>query len=234
MIYLRSLIFWISLVSWTFLIGFLGLFKIRFTPKYKVLGVVRCWSFGVMFLAKFICGLTYKVKGLENIPQGKFIVASKHQSAWETAGLHALFPALVFVMKEELLKLPVYGFYCKTEGMIPIQRSAGVSAIKKIKQGIEQASKLGRIVAIFPEGTRTKVGEQVEYKPGVALIYSVLKEYAVLPVALNSGKFWSKESFVIKPGKVIVSILPSIEAGLSKDELLVRLKDSIEAESKKL
>lgn len=234
MIYFRALLFWSALAFWTFFIGFIGLLKIPFTPKNKVIGVVRCWSFGTVWLAQIICGLNYKIKGLENIPSGKFFVASKHQSAWETASLHIFFPALVFIMKEELLKIPVYGFYAKIEGMIPIQRDAGVSAIKKIKQGIERASELGRTVAIFPEGTRTKVGESVEYKSGVALIYSVLKDYKVLPIALDSGKFWNKDSWLIKSGTITVSILPAIEAGLSKDEMLRRLHSTIEEESKRL
>lgn len=234
MIYICSAFFWLSLAFWTFFIGFIGLLKIPFTRKNKVIGVVRCWSFGTVWLAKIICGLNYKVKGLENIPSGNFFVASKHQSAWETASLHMFFPALVFIMKEELLKIPVYGFYAKIEGMIPIQRDAGVSAIKKIKQGIEKASKLGRTVAIFPEGTRTKVGESVEYKSGVALIYSVLKDYKVLPVALDSGKFWNKDSWLIKSGTITVSFLPAIEHGLSKDKMLQRLHSAIESESKRL
>ncbi len=181
-------------------------------PLFPFTSVIRetkiVWSRTVLALLKLICGLTWRVTGVENIPKGNFILASKHQSALETIVLPLIFRNPVFVLKKELVQIPIFGTYLKKMGMIYIDRSQGQRAIHNIKKQLLCLPK-GSVVVIFPEGTRTRAGLITEkYQSGVALIYETLK-YPVLPVAVDTGIFWPKTGGVM-PGIASIKILKPI------------------------
>ena len=135
------------------------------------------------------------------MPAGPVIMASKHQSAWETLVFHALIPEIAVGLKEELTRIPVFGWYLMRAGNIRIDRGAAANAIRSLVRGAKQAVAQGLTVLIFPEGTRRAPEDPPDYKPGVAALYAALK-LPVVPVALNSGLYWRRREFVKHPGRV--------------------------------
>ncbi len=199
------------------------------------------WYFANAWLAinlaiyKYIGGMTFEIRGIENIPSNQkgYIVAAKHQSAWETIGLAHIFKHPAYILKKELLMLPLFGFYLKKFQMIPIDRSKGKKAMDFMLPFAATSLKNKRPLLIFPEGTRTSPGAPPRYKHGFAKLYTDL-DSAIVPVALNTGFFWPKKSFTRYRGKIIVSILPAIEPGLSHQEVYEKIISSIEVETDKL
>ncbi|WP_339048711.1 lysophospholipid acyltransferase family protein [Candidatus Mesenet endosymbiont of Phosphuga atrata] len=186
----------------------------------------------VLLMLKLICGITYEVRGKENIPDRSFIVASKHQSPLETFILMVLFKRTVFILKKELLWLPFIGLHFFALKMIFIDRKGGSSVIHNMTKTTKLRLKEGRTVVIFPEGTRVAIGQKREYKSGIAFLYSNLS-VPVLPIALNTGLFWPRNIMSLQRncGKVIVEILPPIYPGLTKKDFLTLLQNSIEERS---
>lgn len=201
--------------------------------KYVVKAADVLWARGLIFFLKIICGISYEVRGKENIPDTPVIYASKHQSAWETITFFNIIKNPVFILKKELIFVPFIGQYIIALRSIFIDRSSGAKALKKMLRDSASAIKHGRSIVIFPEGTRTKPGAEPKYHSGVAAIYGSLN-VRVVPIALNSGLFWARKSFYKKPGKVIVEFLPSIEPGLGRAEFMKRLQDSIENKTTEL
>ena len=159
---------------------------------------------------KIVCGLTYEVTGRENIPAGNGIILSKHQSAWETIAFQVIFPAQAWVLKRELLRIPFFGWGLAMTQPVAIDRSEGLKALDSvIKQG-QNRLKQGRFVVVFPEGTRTPVGQKGRYNPGGAML-AVRAKVGVLPVAHNAGKYWSRKGFIKRPGVIKVKIGPVIQ-----------------------
>jgi 1-acyl-sn-glycerol-3-phosphate acyltransferase len=159
----------------------------------------------MLWWLKFTCNITYQIKGAENIPSTPCIILSKHQSAWETLAFQQIFPALVFVMKRELLWIPFFGWGLAMTSPIAINRNAGRDAlIQLISQGKERL-KLGFWVVVFPEGTRIAPHNHGKFHIGGAWLASGTKA-TVLPVAHNAGLYWPKNSFLKKPGVITVSI----------------------------
>lgn len=183
----------------------------------------------VLLMLKLICGITYEIKGKENIPNGPFIVASKHQSPLETFILMVLFKRTVFILKKELLWLPFIGLHFFALKMIFIDRRGGSSVVRNMTKTTKLRLKEGRTVVIFPEGTRVAIGQKREYKSGIAFLYSSLS-VPVLPIALNTGLFWPRNIMSLQRncGKAIVEILPPIYPGLTKKDFLALLQNSIE------
>lgn len=195
-------------------------------------GIVWCKI--SLFLLKLICGIRYKVVGRENLPKEPFIIASKHQSAFETVAFWELFYIPTYVLKRELTKIPFFGIYLVRMQMICISRSAGASALKQIVKEADFHLKEGRHIIIYPEGTRTKPGTKTErYHPGIVALYNNCN-VPVVPVALNSGEYWQNKKWTKTPGTITVKILPPIMPGLNKKEFLEKLNEQIEENSSKL
>ena len=165
------------------------------------------WSAGTLVLLRWCVGLDHEVRGRENLPDGPVIIAMKHQSAWDTLAAPVIFARPAIVIKRELGFVPFYGWYALKAGMIPIDRGAGATALRRMIAAAERAKAAGRPIFIFPEGTRTAVGERRPYQPGVAALYRQLG-MPLVPVAVNSGLFWGRRRFLKRPGRIVVEILP--------------------------
>lgn len=232
MLFARSLLFAIlfygNLVIW--LVGCLPLLAL---PADRLFAVARGWARSNLWLLRVVVGLDVEWRGRENIPAGGLLVASKHQSAWETFALLLAFERPVFVLKHELMRLPLFGWYLRRVGMIAVDRSAGASALTGMARTAREKVRDGYQVIIFPEGTRRAPGAPPDYKTGVAFLYDSLK-VPCLPVALNSGLFWARQSFIRRPGTVVVSILPPLPGGLPRKQVVAELQRRIEAESDRL
>jgi 1-acyl-sn-glycerol-3-phosphate acyltransferase len=226
MIFIRSTIFNIALILVTLVIGILGL-PLLLGPRRWVCGLRDLWIRLVLHLLRWTVGLSHRVEGLEHLPKGTFMVASKHQSAWETLALHTIFADPSIVLKRELLKLPVLGFYIAKIGMVPIDRAAGGSALKSMIGAARKAAGDGRPVLIFPQGTRVSPGGEAPYYSGVFALYRAL-DCPVVPVALNSGTFWSRHAFFKRPGVITVRILPPLPRGLDRKVFMKDLEAAIE------
>ena len=172
--------------------------------------LISVWRAGFMALCKYVLGIDYEIIGRQNIPTAPSVILSKHQSAWETVSLQAIFPPLVFVLKKSLLMIPFLGWAFAAVKMISIDRSAGKDAMRQVvDQGCDRL-KAGYWVVIFPEGTRIAPGESRRFKQGGAHL-AVSAGALVVPVAHNAGEFWAKNAFIKTPGVITVSIGPAID-----------------------
>jgi 1-acyl-sn-glycerol-3-phosphate acyltransferase len=169
-------------------------------------------------------------KGLEKIPPGACLVASKHQAMLETLAPFLMFPEPAFVLKKELLSAPVLGWYAQRMRMIPIDREANAKALKDLMRAARVSRDEGRQIIIFPEGTRQAPGVKGEYKPGVAALYRDLGIPCV-PMALDTGRVWSARGLMRRPGTCTIEVLDPIAPGLSRDEFMRTLEERVEAAS---
>ncbi len=228
---IRSAIFHLFMGVWTPLI-FMLLSPLLLTFNQNLITIIGyIWAKGILIALKIICNLDYEISGEENVPQAPFILASKHQSSWETVFLSAYFRNAKFILKQELTRIPFYGWYLLSSGMIHINRGLGISAIKKIVKDTTSCLKAGKSVIIFPEGTRVKPGEPRDIQPGIAAIHKCNKNIPIIPITLNSGLYWPKGLSLIKPGKITIKFLSPINEELQKEALLKRLKENIDYNS---
>ncbi len=204
-----------------------------FMPRRWAMAALNVHACMELFLLKHIVGIDYEVRGLENAPKGACIVAAKHQSAWETFALIPIFRDPTFLMKRELFWIPVHGWFSKKFGMIPVDRDKGPAALRLMLREAKKRAAEGREIIIFPEGTRRAPGSPPDYKTGVFLLYDALKVPCV-PLALNSGLFWRRRDWRLRPGTIVVEILPPIPPGLKRAEFLSRLEHDIETASHRL
>lgn len=233
MIFLRSFLFAVVLVVTTPPYALFGFLTFPFNPRTRY-RIITSWTRLVLWFVWHLLGIRYKVIGRENIPAKPAVVLCKHQSAWETLALQALFPQISFVLKRELLKVPFFGWGLAQLPMIAIDRAAGKDALSQV---LEQGSKRldeGFWVVVFPEGTRVPVGSKRRFKPGGAWLAHHAGVPAV-PVAHNAGEFWRRNAFVKRPGEITVSIGPPIDtAGLEPAEVNARVEQWIDAEMHRL
>ena len=195
-------------------------------PPLWIRNVTRVWAHGVLFLLAAIIGLRYRIRGVENWPQGTGLIASNHQSAWDTIAFLAIFPHASYVLKKELLRLPLLGWYLHRLRMIPIDRAGGGGALQRLLREAKDEGEMRQII-IFPEGTRVPPGVKRPYHSGIAALYTRLG-FPVTPVALNSGLFWKRRAFIKRPGVIEVEVLPEIPAGLGRRAFMDTLRDRIE------
>lgn len=231
MIYLRSFIF--NLGMWIFTIPFtlIGLLTFPLAPMQRY-HFLSQWARCMLWWLRISCGLSFTVKGRENIPDSPSIILCKHQSAWETLALQLIFPPQVWVLKRSLLLIPFFGWALALTSPIAINRAAGREALKQlVTLGKERLAKQFWVV-IFPEGTRTSPGERGKYHIGGAWLATHTKTQ-VVPVAHNAGEFWRKNSFLKYPGVIQVSIgKPMQTVGIKADVLNQQIENWIEAEMK--
>ncbi|MCC8941901.1 hypothetical protein CI1B_13760 [Bradyrhizobium ivorense] len=231
-IFLRSLIFNVLFYVVLVLLCIVAI-PTLLLPRGALMALQAAWADISLFLMRVICNIRIEFRGVEKIPQGPLIIASKHQSFWETFALVRFFDHPLFILKRELMMIPVFGWLLKKAGMISVERGGGPrSLIKTLKQAAAEVQR-GRQLVIFPEGTRTAPGAPPAYKAGVAQIYA---ESAVpcLPVALNSGLFWPRRTFMRYPGTLVVEFLDPLPPGLPRDEFMTRVRDQIETATSRI
>jgi 1-acyl-sn-glycerol-3-phosphate acyltransferase len=199
----------------------------------RVWPFARFWVRSTLWLHRATCGVDDEIRGVENIPSGGFLVAAKHQSAWETLRLVELFPRPAFILKRQLLWMPIFGWFLAKFGMVPVDRGKGSEAIAAMTERARRAIAEGRQIIIFPEGTRRPPLAPAAYRQGLARLYAALGT-PCLPIALNSGLFWPRRSFVHRPGTILMQILPPIPPGLDPDAFARRVEATIEAASESL
>jgi len=231
-IFLRSLVFNV-LFYLVFLFWVVVALPTFLMPRSATMRVAIWWASTVNLMMRLICNIEVEFRGLEKIPTGPLVVASKHQSMWETISLLRFFEAPFFAIKRELKFIPIFGLFLIKTNMIAIDRSAGGRALIKMARRAAEEVRRGRQFVIFPEGTRTAPGAPPQYKSGVALIYADCG-VPCLPVALNSGLFWPRRTFMRYPGTLVVEFLDPLPPGLPRDEFLARLKAAIEETSDRL
>lgn len=232
MIALRSILFnvafYLNLAVW--LIAALPALAM---PRPAVVALAKAWGRSNLWMLRWICGIKVEWRGREKIPPGPLLVAAKHQSAWETFALIPLFDDPTFVLKRELMWLPLFGWHMRKAGMIPVDRAAGKEALARMTAAFRAALACGRQVIIFPEGTRRPPGAEPIYKLGIAFLYTDA-ETPCLPIALNSGLYWERRGFLRRPGTIRVEILDPIPPGLSRRVFFRRLEREIEAATARL
>ena len=227
MIFLRSLFFNILLfggIAFACIIAF----PLLFIRDKHMICAGKVLSIYVEFLLKIIIGVKIDFKGTENLRKfDKYFVASAHQSMFETFALQTVISGPVFILKKELMKIPFFGWCLKKIGAVAIVRDTATKEnLNFFDKILDQINKSKRPLLIFPQGTRVPYKERPDFKKGVARIYESLKLPCV-PVALNPGKVWPKNSFNKYPGKITISFLSPIEPGLNKEEFLKRLQQII-------
>jgi 1-acyl-sn-glycerol-3-phosphate acyltransferase len=203
-------------------------------PWQWTMKAILVWIRVLRFLSRWMLGIHIRVIGTENIPDGPCVIAAKHQSAWDTCVFPLLVPGTVYVLKKELLSIPVWGWCARKVRSIAVDRSGGASALKQMLAETRARIAEGRRVVIFPEGTRVLPGESGTYHPGIAAIYNSA-DVPVVPTALNSGLFWGRQTVGKKyPGTITVEFLPAIQPGMDRKAFMVTLKTQIDTTTERL
>ena len=228
----RSLFFDLLFYVTTTLFVVLGS-PLLFAPRRWAMAALAVHSRFELWLLRAIVGTKLEVRGKDKLPDGACLVASKHQSAWETFALIPLFRDPALLMKRELFWIPFHGWFSKKFEMIAVDRDKGPSALRRMLREAKGRAAAGREIIIFPVGTRRAPGAPPDYKTGVVLLYDALSVPCV-PVALNSGLFWPRRSLIRRPGTIVVEFLDPIPPGLPRAEFLARLTSAIETASDRL
>ena len=229
MILIRSVLYFALMVVSVVLFGLtIALFG-WFLPTSFSDRVATGWGSFNLWLQRVICGLSYRIHGLENLPDGRCIVMAKHQSTWETIALRGLLrPYQSWVLKQELMRLPIFGLGLRFVKSIPIDRSAGRRAVVKVVELGKARLEEDRYVVVFPEGTRTAPGQRKKYGIGGALL-AERSGVAVVPIAHNAGVFWRRRGVKKYPGEIQVAIGPAISSdGRKASEIIAEVEAWIE------
>jgi len=234
MLLLRSLLFNIFLYTGIVTVFLIALPTLFLPAKFTLL-FGKFLGYYVVFIVRIILNTKVEFKGTENIPKTeKYFVASAHQSMFETFALQSILDYPVFILKKELLKIPLFGLYLKKIKSIEIIRDTttkdNLTFFGRVAAVIKNEN---RPLLIFPQGTRVKVGENVPFKKGVGRIYEALN-ISCIPVALNSGKVWPKNGIIKYPGKITVSFLEPIKPGHNRDDFIKNLEIKIYDEIKNI
>lgn len=233
-LFLRSLLFFVLVIPLTIIWACICMLAapLPYNQRYWITGR---WNAIVIWLAKVLCGIRYQVVGLENLPNEPIILLSKHQSAWETIFYLMYMPRpLVFVFKKELHYIPFFGWGLALLRMIPIDRSKGKDAFSQVVTQGRMRLANGQWIIMFPEGTRIPVGKKGSYKSGGARL-AIETNVPVVPIALNSGNCWPKNSVIKQPGLITISIgKPIPSTGKTAPELMHEVETWIEAEMRKI
>lgn len=229
---IRSVIF--NIAFYLVLAAYLVVVLFALVLPYRVtIEIAKHWAKTNLWLLRVICNIKADFRGLEKIPPGGIILASKHQSVWETFALLPLVESPTFILKRELMWIPFFGWGLWKSQMIPVNRGARGPALAAMNKRAKEEVSEGRQIIIFPEGTRRPAGAEPQYKFGVAFLYTETGVPCV-PVALNSGLFWPRRSFRRFPGTVVVQVCDPIAPGLEKAEFHQHLQDVIETASAQL
>jgi len=231
MTWVRSALFFVWFIVLSVVVHIVFLPTLVMTRRAAVFAA-RSWCTGILWGLKTIAGLDYEIRGA--LPPRGTLIASKHMSMWDTIGLFTVLGDPVFVLKRELLRVPFYGWYAKRVGMIAIDRTAAGAALRTMTKAARSALSAGLSIIIFPEGTRKRVGAPPDYKSGIAALYQRL-DVACVPVALNSGLFWTGPAgFLKKRGRIALDFLPAIAPGLKRQDFMQTLEQRIETTTAEL
>lgn len=228
MVWLRSALFNVLFISWTLTLGVLAFPALLF-PR-SAMAVSSLWMDVTFAMLRIICGVRVVVEGVEHIPNMPVIFAAKHQSAWETLYLWRMLDNPAFILKKELIQIPIFGWYLARSKPISINRKAGKQAMRQVLEQGKQRLAAGRSIVIFPEGTRTKPGATKPYKKGVFALAEATGAQ-VIPVAHNAGQCWPRNSFRKYAGTITLRFLAPVEA---KQLTPSDLQEALEAASHSL
>lgn len=230
MLYLRSFVFTSWLVLLTAFICIVGVFLSADKARSFLNQGLRMIIWG----AKVFAGIKLNIEGLENLPKNQpYIIACKHQSAFDTLIFHSFLPDVCFLFKAEMNKVPFMGRLLRKVDCIPVDRKHGTLVLRKVVSAACECLQKGKIVAIFPEGTRVAPNQHIKYSHGVCMIYEKAG-VPVVPAAINSGYLWPKNSFIKKSGTVTLRFLPAIPAGQDKKAVMAKIEQDIEAACQEL
>ena len=236
MLFIRSLLFTIIMIVSVpvFVLPGLLLYPLPYKVRY---GFLSGWAKTVVWWLRIICNLRHEIIHPENIPEGPAIIFCKHQSAWETIALQAIFPPQVWVLKQELIKVPIFGWALQMLESIAIDRSSGRKAVEQIVEQGKQRLETGKWIVVFPEGTRVAPGTRKKFGVGGAVL-AERTGYPVVLVAHNAGDFWRRRSLIKRPGVIKVVIGPTIDpqgktAGEIKDIAEQWINDTVDEISAK-
>jgi 1-acyl-sn-glycerol-3-phosphate acyltransferase len=202
-------------------------------PRRAFMTIAKSWGHTSNWLLRAVVGAKIEYRGVEKIPPGALLVASKHQSVWETFALLPLFDDPAYIFKRELMWIPIFGWYAWKTDMIPVDRGARGAALAGMTERVRAELARGRQIIIFSEGTRTAPGAPPAYKHGTAHLYAATGA-TCLPIALNSGLFWPRRKFLRYPGTFVLEVLDPIPPGLGKDAFAARLQSDIERATTRL
>jgi 1-acyl-sn-glycerol-3-phosphate acyltransferase len=228
----RSVAFNLSYVLGSLLCSLVLLPALLLPTRLCAVIVSEAYGGYIRFVTRWIMGLKLNIEGLENLPDGPYILAAKHQSAYETLTIPFSrgFRYPVIILKKSLTRIPLWGMYFVPMGQIPIDRAAGREAMNAMTAGCRKALGSGRSIIIFPQGTRVAPGAVAPYKAGLAKLYKELS-VPIVPLALNTGVFWGRNAFFKRAGTITYKILPAIPPGLPPLKAMERLEKILEAES---
>ena len=232
MVAVRSLVFVALFYLWSAVVAILCTPLLLLGPD-PTLKMFQVWSRGIQAMLRVICNVRVEVRGREHVPTGAALVAPKHQCMLDVFAQFSVLPRTAFVMKQELMWIPWFGWYAKKVRTIVIKREAQAAALKKLVREAKERFAEDRQVVIFPEGTRTEPGAPGDYKPGIAALYREI-DVPVHPVATNSGVHWPRHGFIRKPGLIVFEYLEPIPPGLKRAEFMRTLEERIETASAKL
>jgi 1-acyl-sn-glycerol-3-phosphate acyltransferase len=227
MLFVRSLFANVIIWIWTISCALIAVL-LSIGGRMPLMHTARIWGHGVQFLIKYIVGLSYEIQDSHHIPKsGSYILACKHQSAWETSMTQILSFDSAIILKRELMLIPLFGQVLVIAGAIAVNRNKGRSVLPMLVANAKKQVEKGRPIFIFPEGTRGQPGIPGKYRSGVYVLYHNLN-LPVIPVALNSGYFWPRRGFLKYPGHIVLKVLPPIEPGLPQARFMKQLSQSIE------
>ena len=199
-------------------------------PRGAMMRAVKTWAQLARFGLWAICGVKVQVRGLEHLPRGRALVAAKHQGMFDFIGPFDVLPDACFVLKKELLKIPLFGWHASKAKMIAVDREGHARALKDLVRTAQERLEDDRQIIIFPEGTRRAPGAAPDYKPGVAALYRELG-LSCIPLATNSGVHWPAHGLLRRPGTIVFEFLPPIPPGLKRAEFMRELEQRIETAS---
>lgn len=229
---LRSILFAPVFYINTALFLVIGSFLLLGPRRYAMMGL-KAHAIATLWLLRLVVGTRMEVRGREKLPQAPYLVASKHQSAWDTFALIPIFSDPAIVMKAELRHIPFYGWFSRKFQHVFVERARGSAALRKLERDAKARAQVGREIVIFPEGTRRAPGAEPAYKSGVLALYEQL-DLPCVPVALNSGLYWPRRKLMRYPGTIIVEILDPLPPGLPRAEFRSELEARIETASGRL
>jgi len=228
MTFIRSLLFNLFYHTSTAVLALAGLFIRRFAPD-RTHGLAVTWARLELWAARVICGIRLEVAGGEFLPRASAaLLASRHESAFDTMVWLTLLPRACYVLKIELTRIPLFGGMVRPSGMIPVDRAGGATAMRQLMREGRRAAREERQIVIFPEGTRGEPGTLLPLQPGVAAL-AAATHLPVIPVVTDSGRLWGRRAFRKYPGVIHIRVLPPLDAALSREALMAELERALRA-----